>query len=135
MRVGVIGSFVWDIIHGRDVRTTPIEEWGGITYALSAFDAALPADWQIVPIAKVGSDLVPRAREFVGSLRRVDPKAAVESMAIVVPQVRGQRPVTPCGICRQEKLCCNIPTFALRPKKRAKAVYSGAIEYERTWFR
>lgn len=31
----------------------------------------------------------------------VDPKATVESMAIVVPQVRGQRPVTPCGICRQ----------------------------------
>lgn len=30
-----------------------------------------------------------------------EPKATVESMAIVVPQVRGQRPVTPCGICRQ----------------------------------
>ena len=29
------------------------------------------------------------------------PKGAVESMAIVVPQVRGQKPVTPCGICRQ----------------------------------
>ena len=29
------------------------------------------------------------------------PKGTVESMAIVVPQVRGQRPVTPCGICRQ----------------------------------
>lgn len=29
------------------------------------------------------------------------PKGTVESMALVVPQVRGQRPVTPCGICRQ----------------------------------
>lgn len=29
------------------------------------------------------------------------PKGTVECMAIVVPQVRGQRPVTPCGICRQ----------------------------------
>lgn len=29
------------------------------------------------------------------------PKGVVESMAIVVPQVRGSRPVTPCGICRQ----------------------------------
>jgi cytidine deaminase len=29
------------------------------------------------------------------------PKGTVESMAIVVPQVRGSRPVTPCGICRQ----------------------------------
>ena len=31
----------------------------------------------------------------------VMPKGTIESMAIVVPQVRGSRPVTPCGICRQ----------------------------------
>ena len=36
MRVGVIGTFVWDIIYGRDPRSEPVEEWGGITYALSA---------------------------------------------------------------------------------------------------
>lgn len=29
------------------------------------------------------------------------PKGTVESMAIVVPQVKGSKPVTPCGICRQ----------------------------------
>lgn len=29
------------------------------------------------------------------------PKGVVESIAIVVPQVKGARPVTPCGICRQ----------------------------------
>lgn len=29
------------------------------------------------------------------------PKGVAESMAIVVPQVKGTRPVTPCGICRQ----------------------------------
>jgi cytidine deaminase len=29
------------------------------------------------------------------------PKGVVESIAIVVPQVKGTRPVTPCGICRQ----------------------------------
>ncbi|HEY0978204.1 MAG TPA: cytidine deaminase [Flavobacteriales bacterium] len=29
------------------------------------------------------------------------PKAYVESLAIVVPKLRGQKPVTPCGICRQ----------------------------------
>ena len=42
VRVGVIGTFVWDIIYGRDARVGPLEEWGGITYAMSAFDAALP---------------------------------------------------------------------------------------------
>ena len=76
-RLGVIGTFVWDTIHGRDARTVPIEEWGGITYALSALDAALPDEWEIVPIMKVGSDLAPRAREFLRTLRRMAPDAAL----------------------------------------------------------
>ena len=82
MRVGVIGSFVWDVIYGRDPRTVPVEEWGGITYALSAFDAALPNDWELVPLAKVGRDLWPRARTFLRTLRRVAPDAE----PIEVPQ-------------------------------------------------
>ena len=75
-RVGVLGTFVWDVIYGRDVRTAPVQEWGGVTYALAAFDAALPADWEIVPIVKVGDDLVAEARRFLGSLRRIAPDAA-----------------------------------------------------------
>lgn len=74
-RVGVIGTFVWDIIYGRDPRDVPVQEWGGITYALGAFDAALPADWQVVPLVKVGSDLAPKARDFLRTLRRVAPDA------------------------------------------------------------
>jgi hypothetical protein len=81
-RLGVIGSFVWDIIHGRDPRDTPIEEWGGITYALGALDAALPNEWEIVPIIKVGSDLSLRAREFLRSLDKIAPDGA----PIEVPQ-------------------------------------------------
>ena len=38
-RVGVIGSFVWDVIHGRDPRDAPVQEWGGITYALGGLEA------------------------------------------------------------------------------------------------
>ncbi|HEV8409071.1 MAG TPA: hypothetical protein VGQ30_01095 [Gemmatimonadaceae bacterium] len=80
-RVGVIGTFVWDVIHGRDPKSAPVEEWGGITYALSAFDAALSADWELVPLVKVGEDLAPQARKFLGSLRRIAPDA----QPIVVP--------------------------------------------------
>ncbi|HEY2850116.1 MAG TPA: hypothetical protein VGI97_09585, partial [Gemmatimonadaceae bacterium] len=72
-RVGVIGTFVWDVIHGRDPQQAPVQEWGGITYALSAFDAALDADWELVPIVKVGEDLAPQAREFLRGLRHVAP--------------------------------------------------------------
>jgi hypothetical protein len=70
-RVGVIGSFVWDVIHGRDPRQSSVEEWGGITYALSAMDAALPNEWQIVPLARVGRDCYASARTFLRTLRRV----------------------------------------------------------------
>ncbi|HUQ47859.1 MAG TPA: carbohydrate kinase family protein [Gemmatimonadaceae bacterium] len=75
-RVGVIGSFVWDVIHGRDPRDAPVEEWGGITYALGALEAALPGDWEFVPIAKVGYDLAPRARDFLKDLSKAAPDAA-----------------------------------------------------------
>jgi len=71
-----MGSFVWDVIHGRDPRDAPVEEWGGITYALSALDAALSPDWEFVPVLKVGSDLADSARNFVAHLDRVAPDAA-----------------------------------------------------------
>lgn len=80
-RVGVIGTFVWDVIHGRDAARAPVEEWGGITYALSAFDAALPADWELVPLVKVGADLAPQAVDFLRHLRR----RASDAHPIVVP--------------------------------------------------
>jgi len=75
-RVGVLGTFVWDVIHGRDVRTAPVHEWGGIAYALAGFDAALPDDWEVVPIVKVGDDLAREAHGFLRTLRRLAPDAA-----------------------------------------------------------
>jgi hypothetical protein len=78
----VIGTFVWDVIHGRDRRAVPVEEWGGISYSLSGLDAALPDDWEIVPLIKVGSDLAERARAFCRTLRHLAPDAEL----IEVPQ-------------------------------------------------
>jgi sugar/nucleoside kinase (ribokinase family) len=80
-RIGVVGTFVWDVIHGRDVRTAPVEEWGGIAYALGALDAALPDGWEVVPVIKVGADLWPRAQEYLRSLRRV----AADATLVEVP--------------------------------------------------
>ena len=73
--VGVIGSLVWDEIHGRDPAEGVVEEWGGIAYALAGLDAHLPQEWDIVPLIKVGSDMTSRAREFLGTLRRLAPGA------------------------------------------------------------
>ena len=74
-RVGVIGSLVWDEIHGRDPAARVVEEWGGIAYALASLDAHLPVDWEIVPLIKVGQDLAAEAQGFLGSLRRPAPGA------------------------------------------------------------
>jgi hypothetical protein len=76
-RLGVIGTFVWDVIHGRQPNTEPVQEWGGITYSLSALDAALPDDWEIVPIMKIGFDLAERAGQYLRGLKRVAPDAAL----------------------------------------------------------
>lgn len=70
-RVGVVGSLVWDVIHGRDPLSAPVEEWGGIAYALSGLDASLDEGWEIVPLIKVGRDLAAPAAEFFRSLRRL----------------------------------------------------------------
>jgi hypothetical protein len=75
--LGVIGTFVWDTIYGREGFGTPVDEWGGITYSLGGLDAALPEGWEIVPIIKVGSDLAERANEYLRELRRLAPDAAL----------------------------------------------------------
>lgn len=76
-RLGVIGTLVWDVIHGRDPNTVALQEWGGITYSLGALDAALADDWHIVPIMKVGEDLAVRANQFLHTLARIAPDAAL----------------------------------------------------------
>ena len=72
MKIGILGTMVWDTIHSRDVTRGVVEEWGGISYALSAFAAAAPAEWELVPIVRVGSDLSERALAFLASIERFD---------------------------------------------------------------
>ncbi len=66
---------VWDTIYGRDPAQPAVQEWGGISYALSALDASLPDDREIVPLIKVGRDLATKANEFLRTLHHV-PRAA-----------------------------------------------------------
>ncbi len=72
-RLGAVGTLVWDTIHGRDPgRDGPVEEWGGITYALSAFEAAGPEGWTLLPIVKVGEDMRGPAARLLEGLERVE---------------------------------------------------------------
>lgn len=79
--LGVVGTLVWDRILDRDTRSEPIEEWGGIGYALAALTASVPEGWQVLPILKVGKDLAEEARRFVGALPRMN-----DSGIVVVPE-------------------------------------------------
>lgn len=64
---------VWDRIYGRGIAPEPVEEWGGIAYALAAFEATLPDDWELVPLVKVGRDMAGEAAAFLRTLSRVPP--------------------------------------------------------------
>jgi sugar/nucleoside kinase (ribokinase family) len=75
-RLGVIGTMVWDTIYGRGPSAEPVEEWGGISYALGALEAALPPNWVIAPLVKVGGDLAQPARRFFAGLKRAEPGAS-----------------------------------------------------------
>ncbi len=74
-KVGILGSLVWDQIYGRDPLAAPVEEWGGAAYALASLDASVAPGWEIVPLIKVGQDLAPKAREFLGRLEHLTPGA------------------------------------------------------------
>jgi sugar/nucleoside kinase (ribokinase family) len=67
-RLGVIGTIVWDTIYGRGEEPHPVEEWGGIAYALAALEATLPDDWVFVPLVKVGRDMAGPASTFLREL-------------------------------------------------------------------
>lgn len=85
-KLGVIGSMVWDVIYGRDPGAPPVEEWGGIAYALAGLDATLGNDWEIVPLIKIGSDMQGKANEFLRGLRRV--RADARFIGVPVPNNR-----------------------------------------------
>jgi len=79
--LGVIGTLVWDRIVNRDQRSEPVEEWGGIGYALAALSASLPEGWRIMPILKLGKDLAEDGRRFLREIPRLD-----DVGIIVVPE-------------------------------------------------
>ena len=87
-RLGVLGTMVWDTIVGRDPAEPPLEEWGGIGYALAALDAALPDGWEIVPLVKVGQDLAERAQTFLLDLGRAVPGARFVEVQHPNPRVK-----------------------------------------------
>jgi len=107
-RLGVVGTLVWDTILHRDGRNEPVEEWGGIAYALSALEAELPQDWEVVPIIKIGSDLSEAAWRFLRDFERGD----VETGVRVVPEPSNRVELVYSGNERRsERLSGGVPPW------------------------
>ncbi len=70
--IGVIGTLVLDTIHlaaDREASDVAVRTGlGGIAYTLAALDVALPADWTVRPLVKVGADLRQAADVFLDGL-------------------------------------------------------------------
>jgi sugar/nucleoside kinase (ribokinase family) len=87
-KAGVLGTMIWDTIVGRDPAEAPLEEWGGIGYALAGIDASLGPGWEIVPLVKVGRDMAARANDFLRSLGSVARGARFTEVPALNPRVR-----------------------------------------------
>ncbi|HEX8431207.1 MAG TPA: PfkB family carbohydrate kinase [Longimicrobium sp.] len=79
LRLGVLGTFVWDTIWTLDDQAAgrPFESWGGMSYSVAAAAAARPEGWEIVPVAKVGADLVDAARAWAAAIPGVDAERGI----------------------------------------------------------
>jgi sugar/nucleoside kinase (ribokinase family) len=78
-RLGVLGTFVWDTIWTLEDQAAgrAFETWGGMAYSLAAGAAAVMPGWEIVPIAKVGSDLIDEAHRFLDTLPNIGRRSAM----------------------------------------------------------
>lgn len=107
-RLGVVGTMVWDTIRREGEHRAPTEEWGGIAYALAAAAAALPGDWEIVPIVKVGHDLAEEALRFMRALPGLDCEPGVR----VVPSPNNRVDLHYVNLVRRsEKLRGGVPPW------------------------
>jgi len=69
-RLGVLGTLVRDTIH-LPAGEPPTREWGGIAYSLAGFEHALPREWTVVPLVKLGRDIASPAMSFLRSFTRI----------------------------------------------------------------
>jgi len=106
--LGVLGTLVWDTIRNRDIRVEPVEEWGGIGYALEALTVELPEEWEILPLVRVGRDLAEPALRYLRDL----PRVRVEPGVVVVPHSNNRvELVYRDGVRLTERLTGGVPPW------------------------
>ncbi len=106
--IAVIGTMVWDTIWREKEAGSPVQEWGGISYALAAADAFVPQDWRVRPIVKLGRDLSERGLRFLKQLSVLETDETICIVDMPNPRVelryRGQER-------RSERLRGGVPAW------------------------
>lgn len=106
--LGVIGTMVWDTIWRQSDVRSPVEEWGGISYALAAADAFTPGKTRVRPLIKLGSDLAEQGFRFLRDLSVVETDEAVAVVDAPNPRVE-LRYTGPAR--RAERLTGGVPAW------------------------
>lgn len=107
-RLGTLGTMVWDTIYDRVPRAAPVQEWGGMAYALAAAAASLPEGWEVVPIVKLGADLAESGLRFLRDIPRLECDTAVR--VVPAPNNRVELRYGPEGR-RSEWLSGGVPPW------------------------
>jgi sugar/nucleoside kinase (ribokinase family) len=78
---------VWDTIRRDSDEASPMEEWGGIAYALAAADAIPALGSTIVPIIKLGRDLAEPGSRFFRDLSCIETEEGIVVVDATNPRV------------------------------------------------
>lgn len=77
-KLGVLGTLVWDTILDEGGDRDPVQEWGGISYAMETLSIALPEGWVMAPILRMGEDLAKEALAYVRSIPRIGGRKGIQ---------------------------------------------------------
>lgn len=126
-RLGMLGSLVLDTIHpagGGGARRS----LGGIAYSLSAWEAAPPRGWSVLPLFKVGRDARDRADALLDRMATLSSRRGV--ITVPEPNNRVELRYRPDG-SRTERLRGGVPGWSwdeLEPLARScDALYVNLI--------
>lgn len=99
---------VWDRIYSRDMRSEPVEEWGGLGYTLEALAAGIPRGWRAFPIVKIGRDLSESSLRWL----RAIPELEIGDGVVEVPEANNRVEIRYTSSDRRaERLVGGVPPW------------------------
>jgi sugar/nucleoside kinase (ribokinase family) len=82
-RLGIIGTFVWDTVWtlADQAAGRPLETWGGVSFSVASAAATRGEDWEIVPIAHVGRDLLDGVHAYLDTVEGIGSRDGIVAVS------------------------------------------------------